>query len=109
MSISCLTTTHPLESLTVKLSRTNPLQHILKYSNNSTALEHQRWSVRNDAGNVTLDLKDISLSDDGIYDCQVYNDWDCKATQFILRVKGENAIFSITLIILIVEPYTYII
>jgi len=66
--------------------------------------------VRNDAGNVTLDLKDISLSDDGIYDCQVYNDLDClKTTQFILRVKGENAIFSITLIILIVEPYTYII
>ncbi|XP_039535341.1 uncharacterized protein LOC120484309 [Pimephales promelas] len=88
MSISCLTTTHPLESLTVKLSRTNPLQHILKYSNNSSALEHQRWSVRNDAGNVTLDLKDISLSDDGIYDCQVYNDLDClKTTQFILRVK----------------------
>ncbi|XP_077075470.1 uncharacterized protein LOC143728431 [Siphateles boraxobius] len=42
MSISCLTTTHPLESLTVKLRKTNPVQHILNYSDNSPALEHQR-------------------------------------------------------------------
>ncbi|XP_039536139.1 uncharacterized protein LOC120484788 [Pimephales promelas] len=96
MSISCLTTTHPLESLTVKLSRTNPLQHILKYSNNSSALEHQRWSVRNDAGNVTLDLKDISLSDQGHYECEVYNDWDClKATLFNLKVKECKTLDSV--------------
>ncbi|XDV40159.1 hypothetical protein PO909_009291 [Leuciscus waleckii] len=87
MSISCLTTAHTLESLTVKLRRTDQVKDILKYSDNSPALEHQRWSVRNDAGNVTLYLKDISLSDKGHYDCQVYKDRDClKATQFNLSV-----------------------
>ncbi|XP_067305794.1 uncharacterized protein [Pseudorasbora parva] len=87
MSISCLTTTHPLETLTVKLRRTDPDTDILKYSETSPTSEHQRWSVRNDAGNVTLDLKDIRLSDDGLYDCQVYNGSDClKATQFNLKV-----------------------
>ncbi|KAK7157615.1 hypothetical protein R3I93_008953 [Phoxinus phoxinus] len=96
MSISCLTTTHPLESLTVKLRRTDPVQHILKYSDNSPALEHQRWSVRNYAGNVTLYLKDISLSDQGRYECQVYKDWDClNATLFNLRVKECKTLDSV--------------
>ncbi|XP_056123659.1 uncharacterized protein LOC130101830 [Rhinichthys klamathensis goyatoka] len=98
MTISCLTTTHPLESLTVKLRRTNPVQHILMYSDNSPALEHQRWSVRNDAGNVTLDLKDISLSDQGHYECEVYKDWDCfKATQFnlsVIKCKTLNSVHA---------------
>ncbi|XP_056123660.1 cell adhesion molecule 2-like [Rhinichthys klamathensis goyatoka] len=96
MTISCLTTTHPLESLTVKLRRTNPVQHILMYSDNSPALEHQRWSVRNDAGNVTLDLKDISLSDQGHYECEVYKDWDClNATLFNLKVKECKTLDSV--------------
>ncbi|XDV40161.1 hypothetical protein PO909_009293, partial [Leuciscus waleckii] len=95
MSISCLTTTHPLESLTVKLRRTDPVQHILKYSDNSP-LEHQRWSVRNDAGNVTLYLKDISLSDKGHYECEVYKDRDClNATLFNLRVKECKTLDSV--------------
>ncbi|KAK7147492.1 hypothetical protein R3I94_010120 [Phoxinus phoxinus] len=87
MSISCLTTTHQLESLTVELRRNDTDKHILKYPDNSPALEHQRWSVRNDTGNVTLYLKDIRASDDGLYDCQVYNDRGClNATQFNLSV-----------------------
>ncbi|XP_051721093.1 uncharacterized protein LOC127497042 isoform X2 [Ctenopharyngodon idella] len=87
MSFSCLTTTHELESLTVKLRRTNPVKDILICSDTSLASEHQRWSVRNVAGNVTVYLKDISLSDDGLYDCQVYNGLDClKVTQFNLSV-----------------------
>ncbi|KAL0172216.1 hypothetical protein M9458_032527, partial [Cirrhinus mrigala] len=77
MSISCLTTTHPLESLTVKLRRTSQNKDILIYPDISPASEHQRWSVKKDAENVTLDLKDIRLSDDGLYDCQVYKDQDC--------------------------------
>ncbi|KAL0172231.1 hypothetical protein M9458_032542, partial [Cirrhinus mrigala] len=77
MSISCLTTTHPLESLTVKLHYTNQDKDILMYPDISPASEHQRWSVRKDAGNVTLDLKDIRLSDGGLYDCQVYKDQAC--------------------------------
>ncbi|XP_048008300.1 uncharacterized protein LOC125243063 isoform X2 [Megalobrama amblycephala] len=90
MSISCLTTSHALDSLTVKLRRTYPTKDILMSSDTSDtpASEHQRWSVRNDAGNVTLYLKDLSLSDDGLYDCQVYNGLDClKATRFNLSVK----------------------
>ncbi|XP_077066867.1 cell adhesion molecule 2-like isoform X1 [Siphateles boraxobius] len=96
LSISCLTTTHPLESLTVKLRKTNPVQHILNYSDNSPALEHQRWSVRNDTGNVTLHLKNISLSDIGHYECQVYKDWDClNATLFNLKVKECKTLDSV--------------
>ncbi|KAK9961276.1 hypothetical protein ABG768_009072, partial [Culter alburnus] len=96
MSISCLTTTHPLESLTVKLRRTNPVQHILMYSDTSPASEHQRWSVRNDAGNVTLDLKNISFPDNGHYECQVYKDWDClNATLFNLRVRECKTLDSV--------------
>ncbi|XP_043116347.1 uncharacterized protein LOC122360089 [Puntigrus tetrazona] len=88
MSISCLTTTHPLESLTVKLRSIKPVKDILVYPDISPASEHQRWSVRKEAGNVTLDLKDIRLTDDGLYDCQVYKDQDClHATQFNLKVK----------------------
>ncbi len=104
MSISCLTTTHSLESLTVKLHKKNQDKDILMYPDISPASEHQRWSVRKDAGNVTLDLKDIRLSDDGFYDCQVYKDQDClHATNFNLKVRGENADFSSKLII----PYAY--
>ncbi len=92
MTISCLTTTHPLESLTVKLLKSNQDKDILMYPDISPASEHQRWSVRKDAANVTLDLKDIRLSDGGLYDCQVYKDQDClHATRFNLKVKGENA------------------
>ncbi|CAM4700045.1 unnamed protein product [Leuciscus chuanchicus] len=95
MSISYLTTTHPLESLTVNLRRTDPVKDILKYSDNSP-LEHQRWSVRNDAGSVTLDLKDISLSDQGRYECEVYKDRDClNATLFNLRVKECKTLDSV--------------
>ncbi|XP_067305531.1 butyrophilin-like protein 2 [Pseudorasbora parva] len=96
MSISCLTTTHPLETQTVKLRRTDPDTDILKYSDTSPTSEHQRWSVRNDAGHVTLDLKDIRLSDDGLYDCQVYNGSDClKATQFNLKVIKCKSLDSV--------------
>ncbi|XP_073702549.1 uncharacterized protein [Garra rufa] len=88
MSITCLTPTHPLQSLTVKLRETNQDKDILMYPDLSPVSEHQRWSVRKDAGNVTLDLKDIRLSDGGLYDCQVYKDQDCLyATQFNLKVK----------------------
>ncbi|KAK9961279.1 hypothetical protein ABG768_009075, partial [Culter alburnus] len=88
MSISYLTTTHPLESLTVKIRRTDLVQHILMYSDTSPASEHQRWSVRNDSGSVTLYLKDISLSDQGRYECEVYKDLDCLNTTLInLRVR----------------------
>ncbi|KAI2645477.1 V-set and immunoglobulin domain-containing protein 8 [Labeo rohita] len=87
MSISCLTTTHPLQSLTVKLHRTNQDKNILMYPDISPEPEHQRWSVRKDAGNVTLDLKNIRLSDSGLYDCQVYKDQDClHATRFNLTI-----------------------
>ncbi|KAL0172220.1 hypothetical protein M9458_032531, partial [Cirrhinus mrigala] len=88
MSISCLTTTHPLQSLTVKLHKTNQDKDILMYPDISPESEHQRWSVRKDAGNVTLVLKDIRLSDDGLYDCQVYKDQDClNVIRFNLKVK----------------------
>ncbi len=94
MTISCLTTTHSLESLTVKLHKKNQNEDILMYPDISPASEKQRWSVRKDAANVTLDLKDIRLSDDGLYDCQVYKDQDClHANRFNLKVKGENATF----------------
>ncbi len=94
MTISCLTSTHSLESLTVKLHKKNQDKDILIYPDISPASEHQRWSVRKDAANVTLDLKDIRLSDDGFYDCQVYKDQDClHATQFNLKVKGETVTF----------------
>ncbi|XP_042628315.1 uncharacterized protein LOC109089169 isoform X2 [Cyprinus carpio] len=87
MSISCQTTPHPLESLTVKLRSIIPLKDILNYPDTSSASEHQRWSVRNDAGNVTFDLKDIRSSDGGLYDCQVYKDQDClHSTRFNLSV-----------------------
>ncbi|KAL0172195.1 hypothetical protein M9458_032506, partial [Cirrhinus mrigala] len=90
MSISCLTTTHPLQSLTVKLRRTNQDKDILIYPDIFPAPEHQRWSLRKDAGNVTLDLKDIRLSDDGLYDCQVYKDQDClNVIRFHLKVKDS--------------------
>ncbi len=94
MTISCLTTTHSLESLTVKLHKKNQDKDILMYPDISPASEHQRWSVRKDAGNVTLDLKDIRLSDDGFYDCQVYKDQDCLlATKFNLRSKVRLQIY----------------
>ncbi|ROL53116.1 hypothetical protein DPX16_14129 [Anabarilius grahami] len=96
MSFSCLTTTHPLESLTVKLRRTDPIKDILMYSDTSPASEHQRWSVRNDAGNVTLDLKNISFSDKGRYECQVYKDLDClNATLLNLRVRECKILDSV--------------
>ncbi len=48
--------------------------------------------MRKDAANVTLDLKDIRLSDGGLYDCQVYKNQDClHATNFNLKVRGETA------------------
>ncbi|KAL0172230.1 hypothetical protein M9458_032541, partial [Cirrhinus mrigala] len=88
MSISCLTTTHPRQSLTVKLHKANQDKDILMYPDISPASEHQRWSVRKYAGNVTLHLKDVRLSDDGFYDCQVYKDQDCiNAIRFNLKVK----------------------
>ncbi|XP_016376083.1 matrix-remodeling-associated protein 8-like [Sinocyclocheilus rhinocerous] len=87
MTISCLTTTHPLESLTVKLHKKTQDKVILIYPDISPASEHQRWSVRKEDGNVTLHLKDIRLSDDGFYDCQVYKDQDClHSTRFNLRI-----------------------
>ncbi|XP_016123345.1 uncharacterized protein [Sinocyclocheilus grahami] len=87
MSISCQSTTHLLDSLTVKLSSINPVKDILMYPDISPASEHQRWSVRKDDGNFTLDLKDIRLSDGGLYDCQVYKDQDClHSTQFYLSI-----------------------
>ncbi|XP_058603709.1 uncharacterized protein LOC131522315 [Onychostoma macrolepis] len=96
MTISCLTTTHLLESLTVKLHKTNQDEDILIYADISPASEHQKWSVRKDAGNVTLDLKDIRLSDDGFYDCQVYKDQNClHATRFNLRVKECKTLDSV--------------
>ncbi|KAK2903126.1 hypothetical protein Q8A67_007839 [Cirrhinus molitorella] len=96
MSISCLTTTHPLQSLTVKLRRTNQDKDILIYPDIFPASEHQRWSVRKDAGNVTLDLKDIRLSDDGLYDCQIYKDWDClNVIRFHLKVKECKTLDSV--------------
>ncbi|KAL1259392.1 hypothetical protein QQF64_009969 [Cirrhinus molitorella] len=96
MSISCLTTTHLLESLTVKLRWTNQDKDILIYPDTFLASEHQRWSVRKDAENVTLNLKDIKSSDVGFYDCQVYKDHVClHATQFnlsIIECKKLNAV-----------------
>ncbi|KAL0172208.1 hypothetical protein M9458_032519, partial [Cirrhinus mrigala] len=90
VSISCLTTTHPLQSLTVKLHRTNQDKDILMYPDISPASEHQRWSVRKDAGNVTIVLKDVRLSDDDLYDCQVYKDQDCiNVIRFHLKVKDS--------------------
>ncbi len=95
MSFSCLTTTHSLESLTVKLHKSNQDKDILMYPDISPASEHQRWSVRKDAANVTLDLKYIRLSDDGFYDCQVYKDQDClHATRFNLSIISENVYFK---------------
>ncbi|XP_073781610.1 uncharacterized protein isoform X2 [Danio rerio] len=92
MSISCLTTTYPLESLMVKLRKNNPVKDILIYPDISPASEHQRWSVRKHAGNVTLGLKDVRLSDEGLYECQVYKDQDClDATRFILTVKVSGS------------------
>ncbi|KAK2903125.1 hypothetical protein Q8A67_007838 [Cirrhinus molitorella] len=96
MSISCLTTTHPLQALTVKLCRTNQDKDILMYPDIFPASEHQRWSVRKDAENVTLDLKDIRLSDDGLYDCQVYKDWQClNVIRFHLKVKECKTLDSV--------------
>ncbi len=95
MTISCLTTTHSLESLTVKLHKKNQDKDILMYSDISPASEHQRWSVRKDTANFTLDLKDIRLSDDGFYDSQVYKDQDClHATRFNLSIISENVYFK---------------
>ncbi|KAL1259383.1 hypothetical protein QQF64_009960, partial [Cirrhinus molitorella] len=88
VSISCLTTTHPLQALTVKLRRTNQDEDILTYPDISPASGHQRWSVRKDAENVTLDLKDIRLFDGALYDCQVYKGQDClNVIRFHLKVK----------------------
>ncbi|XP_051576553.1 uncharacterized protein LOC127453855 [Myxocyprinus asiaticus] len=88
VSISCLTTTHQIESLRVKLLQTNLNKDILRYPNSSSPAEHQKWSVKMDAGKVILDLKDIHLSDEGHYVCEVYKDWDClTVTKINLRVK----------------------
>ncbi|XP_052434836.1 uncharacterized protein LOC127975094 [Carassius gibelio] len=96
VTISCLTTTHPLESLTVKLHKKTQDKDILIYPDFSPESESQRWSVRKDAGNVTFDLKDIRLSDVGFYDCQVYKDQDClHVTRFYLRVKECKALDSV--------------
>ncbi|XP_056331780.1 uncharacterized protein LOC130243581 isoform X2 [Danio aesculapii] len=93
MSIPCLSTTHPLESLTVKLRKNNPVQDILI----SPASEHQRWSVRKHAGNIQLDLKDIQLTDEGLYDCEVYKDQDClNAARFNLTVKECKRLESVS-------------
>ncbi|XP_059363722.1 uncharacterized protein LOC132102975 isoform X2 [Carassius carassius] len=96
MSISCQTTTHPLDSLTVKLRSINQDKVILMSPDISPASEPQRWSVRKDAGNVTLDLKDIRSSDGGLYDCQVYKDQDClHTTRFnlsIIKCKILNSV-----------------
>ncbi|XP_052474529.1 uncharacterized protein LOC128030711 isoform X1 [Carassius gibelio] len=98
MSISCQTTTHPLDSLTIKLRSINQDKVILMSPDISPASEHQRWSVRNDAGNVTLDLKDFRLSDSGLYDCQVYKDQDClHTTRFnlsIIKCKSLNPVHA---------------
>ncbi|XP_026083924.1 uncharacterized protein LOC113059576 [Carassius auratus] len=98
MSISCQTTTHPLDSLTVKLRSINQDKVILMYPDISPASEHQRWSVRNDAGNVTLDLKDIRSFDGGLYDCQVYKNQDClQTTRFnlsIIKCKPLNPVHA---------------
>ncbi len=95
MSISCLTTTHSLESLTVKLHKSNQDKDILMYPDISPASEHQRWSVRKDTESVTVDLKYIRLSDDGFYECQVYKDQDClHATRFNLSIISENIYFK---------------
>ncbi|XP_026120167.1 uncharacterized protein LOC113099389 [Carassius auratus] len=98
MYISCQTTTHPLDSLTVKLRSINQDKVILMSPDISPASEHQRWSVRNDAGNVTLDLKDIRSSDSGLYDCQVYKDQDClHTTRFnlsIIKCKTLNSVHA---------------
>ncbi|XP_059364606.1 uncharacterized protein LOC132103491 [Carassius carassius] len=107
MSISCQTTTHPLDSLTVKLRSINQDKVILMYPDISPASEPQRWSVRKDAGNVTLDLKDIRSSDGGLYNCQVYKDQDClHTTRFNLSIISENADVLNKLITIIREPYT---
>ncbi|XP_026120165.1 uncharacterized protein LOC113099383 isoform X2 [Carassius auratus] len=98
MSIFCQTTTHPLDSLTVKLRSINQDKVILMYPDTSPASEHQRWSVRKDAGNVTLDLKDFRSSDGGLYDCEVYKDQDClHTTRFnlsIIKCKSLNPVHA---------------
>ncbi|XP_026120157.1 uncharacterized protein LOC113099377 [Carassius auratus] len=98
MSISCQTTTHPLDSLTVKLRSMNQDKVILMSLDISPASEHQRWSVRNDTGNVTLDLKDFRSSDSGLYDCQVYKNQDClQTTRFnlsIIKCKPLNPVHA---------------
>ncbi|XP_052474536.1 uncharacterized protein LOC128030711 isoform X8 [Carassius gibelio] len=98
MSISCQTTTHPLDSLTIKLRSINQDKVILMSPDISPASEHQRWSVRNDAGNVTLDLKDFRSFDSGLYDCQVYRDQDClHTTRFnlsIIKCKHLNPVHA---------------
>ncbi|XP_052000759.1 uncharacterized protein LOC127656459 [Xyrauchen texanus] len=89
VSISCLNTIHQLESLRVKLFKTNPKKDILKYPNSSSPAEHHKWSVKMDVGQVILDLKDINLSDAGDYVCEVFKDWDCLTfTKINLRVKA---------------------
>ncbi|XP_056331119.1 uncharacterized protein LOC130243094 [Danio aesculapii] len=96
ISISCLTTTHPLESLTVKLRKNNPVKEVLISSDISSASEHERWSVRKHAGNVQLDLKDIQLTDEGLYDCEVYKHQVClNATRFNLTVKDCKRLESV--------------
>ncbi|XP_073781601.1 uncharacterized protein isoform X2 [Danio rerio] len=93
MSISCLTTTHLLETLTVKLRKNNPVKDILI----SPASEHQKWSVSKHAGNIRLNLKDIQQTDEGLYDCEVYKDQDClNATRFTLTVKDCTKMKSVT-------------
>ncbi|XP_056331648.1 uncharacterized protein LOC130243496 [Danio aesculapii] len=97
MSIPCLSITHPLESLTVKLRKNNPVQDILIYPDISPASENQRWSVRKHAGNIQLDLKDIQLTDEGLYDCEVYKDQDClNVTRFTLTVKDCKKLESVS-------------
>lgn len=86
VSISCLITYNP-NTFRLKLRKTNADTDILQYPNLSSY--HQRWSVKNDTGNITVHLKDIVLSDAGQYECEVLKDSVCTTTQFNLKVKGD--------------------
>ncbi|KAA0703199.1 hypothetical protein E1301_Tti007004 [Triplophysa tibetana] len=85
VSIPCLNTTCNSNTFRLKLRRTNQDTDILSYPNISSY--HQRWSVRNRTGNVTVDLKDIVLLDAGQYECEVQMHSECITTQFNLKVK----------------------
>lgn len=94
VSISCLNTTRNSNTFRLKLRRTNKDTDILSYSNISSY--HQRWSVTNNTGNVTVDLKDIGVLDAGQYECDVQMNSECITTQFNLKVKGEATVYIYT-------------